>query len=72
VSARSGSRGFPAIGPVVAPLIAPSPDARRVIPTNRKLDTPGCLVFTLRDGKVVEQRHYSDLATLMRQLGLDA
>ena len=31
-----------------------TPDGQTVPPTNRKLDNPGCLVFTLRDGKVVE------------------
>lgn len=55
-------------GTHTGPLV--TPDGQTIPPTNRTLDNPGCLVFTLRDGKVVEQRHYFDLATLMRQLGL--
>jgi steroid delta-isomerase-like uncharacterized protein len=38
--------------------------------TNKKIDTHGCNVIQLRDGKAVRSRLYSDNATLFQQLGL--
>jgi steroid delta-isomerase-like uncharacterized protein len=38
--------------------------------TNKKIDTHGCNVIQLRNGKAVKSRLYGDNATLFQQLGL--
>ena len=38
--------------------------------TNKKIDTHGCNVIQLRNGKAVKSRLYCDNATLFQQLGL--
>ena len=38
--------------------------------TNKKIDTHGCNVIELRNGKAVRSRLYADNATLFQQLGL--
>jgi steroid delta-isomerase-like uncharacterized protein len=38
--------------------------------TGRALEFDFCTVMEIRDGKVVRGRHYHDVATMMRQLGL--
>ena len=38
--------------------------------TNKKIDTHGCNVIQLRNGKAVHSRLYADNATLFQQIGL--
>jgi hypothetical protein len=38
--------------------------------TNKKIDTHGCNVVQLRNGKAVRSRLYADNATLFQQIGL--
>jgi len=38
--------------------------------TNKRGRVQAVLLFTLKDGKIVENRHYFDLLTVMSQLGI--
>jgi steroid delta-isomerase-like uncharacterized protein len=39
-------------------------------PTGRSIDVPACVVMELTDDKARTQRHYFDMASLLRQLGV--
>jgi len=39
-------------------------------PTGRKISIPVCDVIEIRDGKVVAEREYMDMLTMMQQLGV--
>jgi steroid delta-isomerase-like uncharacterized protein len=39
-------------------------------PTGRKISIPVCDVIEFRDGKVVAEREYMDMLTMMQQLGV--
>jgi steroid delta-isomerase-like uncharacterized protein len=38
--------------------------------THKKAELPFCDVLTIRDGKIVRDRQYGDMVTLLQQLGL--
>jgi steroid delta-isomerase-like uncharacterized protein len=38
--------------------------------TGKQIDVPACVVVQVEDGKARSQRHYFDMATLLRQLGV--
>ncbi len=38
--------------------------------TGKRIDVPACMVIQVGDGKARSQRHYFDMATLFRQLGV--
>ena len=40
--------------------------------TNRKVTVQAVLIHRIENGKIVETRHFFDLRTVMRQLGLTA
>lgn len=42
----------------------------RIAATNKKAKVPAVMVIRLENGKVTESRHYWDLMTLFRQLGI--
>jgi steroid delta-isomerase-like uncharacterized protein len=46
------------------------PDGTRVPPSGRAVRLPECLVFTVRDGKVVRMAPYVDMLDSLRQLGV--
>jgi steroid delta-isomerase-like uncharacterized protein len=62
VAAEYDYRGIQT-GPLAAPGGA-------IPPTGKRLDTKGCHVAQVRDGKFVSIRTYFDVATLLQQLGL--
>lgn len=39
-------------------------------PTGRSIAVPACMVFEIANGKARAQRHYFDMVTLLRQLGV--
>lgn len=43
---------------------------RGLPPTGRRIDVPMCIVFLFEDDRMVCERTYFDLATLLRQLGV--
>lgn len=43
-----------------------------VAPTNKKIEARGSSTLTIQDGLIAEETSYSDTASLMRQLGLQA
>lgn len=47
-----------------------TPDGQTVPPTGRSVEVPACLVSRVSGDRVVEQRHYFDMVTMMTQLGL--
>jgi ketosteroid isomerase-like protein len=46
------------------------PDGTPVPPSGRAVRLPECLVFTVRDGKVVRMAPYVDMLDTLRQLGV--
>jgi steroid delta-isomerase-like uncharacterized protein len=46
------------------------PDGTPVPPSGREVRLPECLIFTVRDGKVVRMAPYVDMLDTLRQLGL--
>jgi predicted ester cyclase len=40
-------------------------------PTNRRIELPAAFVVDMRDGYVAKWNSYFDVATLMRQLGVE-
>jgi steroid delta-isomerase-like uncharacterized protein len=38
--------------------------------TGKRIDVPACMVVQVGEGKARSQRHYFDMATLLRQLGV--
>jgi steroid delta-isomerase-like uncharacterized protein len=38
--------------------------------TGRQIDVPACMIVGVEDGKARSTRHYFDMATLLRQLGV--
>ena len=39
-------------------------------PTNKRIELPAAFIVDMRDGNVARWNSYSDVATLMRQLGV--
>lgn len=50
-------------GPLEGPL-------GMIPPTNKRGSVRAALVFTIKNNKIVEQHHYFDLMTVLRQLGV--
>jgi steroid delta-isomerase-like uncharacterized protein len=48
----------------------PMPDGREIPATGRMVEFPVVSVLTVRDGKIVSERDYFDMAAVMSQLGL--
>lgn len=46
-----------------------APGAPAVPPSANPVAVPACMVLRFRDGRIAEQRHYFDMATLMAQVG---
>jgi steroid delta-isomerase-like uncharacterized protein len=44
----------------------------QIAATGKKIDLPACQVIEIADGKAKSMRHYFDMATMMRQLGVHA
>ncbi len=54
-------------GTNTGPFITPT---GQLPPTGRKMEMPFCDLYQIKNGKIVVNRTYYDLATMMRQLGL--
>jgi steroid delta-isomerase-like uncharacterized protein len=50
-------------GPLVGPV-------GHVPATHKRIEVGGAIIATIRDGQVVEEKRYYDLASLLNQLGL--
>ena len=46
------------------------PDGTTLSATNKRIKVPMCILFKVKDGKVVEERDYYDQMSFMTQLGL--
>jgi ketosteroid isomerase-like protein len=46
------------------------PDGSEIAPTGRRISVPGAGVHTVRDGRIVSSRFYSDTLELLTQLGV--
>jgi steroid delta-isomerase-like uncharacterized protein len=44
----------------------------QIAATGKKIDLPACQVIEIADGKAKSMRHYFDMATMMRQIGVNA
>ncbi len=44
-------------------------DLMGIAPTGRKIEMPVCDVLEIRDGKIIAEREYMDMAHMMQQLG---
>jgi steroid delta-isomerase-like uncharacterized protein len=48
----------------------PMPDGTEIPATGKTMELPGVAVATVRDGKIVNEQDYFDMAAMMSQLGL--
>ena len=44
-------------------------DLMGIAPTGRRMSIPVCMIVEVRDGKIVAEREYMDMAHLMQQIG---
>jgi len=55
-------------GTNTGPLIMP--DGKTLAATKKRVKVPICILFKLKDGKIIEERDYFDQIAFMTQLGL--